>query len=40
MCNDCVKIKDKPLAYTRCTACGNWRPLTVQEKHKIARRKQ
>lgn len=38
MCPDCKETKDKPLTYTRCQRCGNWRFMTDDEKKKVARR--
>lgn len=32
MCPDCVKVKDKPMTYTKCKQCGDWREMTPVEK--------
>jgi hypothetical protein len=34
MCPDCVKIKDKPMTYTRCKECGDWRKMNPAEMEK------
>ncbi len=31
-CETCIKIKDKPMTYTKCNACGDWRKMNDAEK--------
>ena len=31
-CNECVEVKDKPMTYTKCKRCNNWRLMTADEK--------
>jgi len=30
-CESCVEVKDKPMTYTRCRVCGNWRLMSEVE---------
>lgn len=30
-CKTCVKTKDKPITYTKCKTCGDWRKMELQE---------
>lgn len=31
-CDDCKEIKDKPMTYTKCKKCDNWREMNSAEK--------
>lgn len=35
ICETCIAIKDKPLAYAKCEKCEGWRGFTEQEQAKI-----
>ena len=36
-CPTCVTTKDKPMTYTKCKKCGDWRRMTDAEKELSAK---
>ena len=36
-CETCVTVKDKPMTYTKCKKCGDWRTMTDAEKELSAK---
>lgn len=33
-CDNCIEVKDKPMAYAKCENCEGWRKFSPQEQEK------